>query len=385
MTIDDLIKTIEDPDGRREILSLVKAALVGLCMLGIAIGLIIWLEMKSSRRAVIMCIIYTVVGCYFLVTHAVRIVKSTSAKVRMQDDRKTATQGNENTQMALKKQSENKERDAAKIPLSILSLVRTNFVTLGCLVIVAGLSIWFMGGSRAETMYIFFLGGVCCLIGVLAGRMQAKSASKVEEYKKTLEERMRDDTEAVLKKQSENKDRGDAKIPLSIGFANLSGKDLQPLVAEDVATLSPLFAHPKIAADQQIPGAEILFVYAYLNEDGTIKDLAPAGIRQIAELTKATIVILASPNSPASIQKAATLPGPKVSNIVFTVDRNGSGFGQFFKELFEKMRDGKEMLSAWVELAPQHERAMPSYAPVTMLVADAGKIAFPPISPKGEK
>ena len=179
--------------------------------------------------------------------------------------------------------------------------------------------------------------------------------------------------------------RDDAKIPLTIGFINLSGKDLQPMVAEDVATLSPLFAHSKIAADQQIPGAEILFVYAHLNEDGTIKGSALAGIRQIAELTKAAIVILASPNSPASIQKAATLPGPKISNIVFTLDRKGSGFGRFFKELFEKMRDGKEMLSAWVEIAPQHGRAMPSYVPVTIFVAEAGKIAFSPISPKDEK
>jgi hypothetical protein len=167
------------------------------------------------------------------------------------------------------------------------------------------------------------------------------------------------------------------KIPLTIGFANLSGEDLSSLAAEDVTALSPLFARSRVVSVHQIPSAEILFVYAHLNEDGTIKGPTRSGIRQIVQLTNAAIVVLASPNSRASLQNAAALPGPKTANIVLTLDRNGPGFSRFFRELFEKMRDGTHMLTAWVELAPQHPSANPPYAPQTLLMAERGKIAFP--------
>jgi hypothetical protein len=167
------------------------------------------------------------------------------------------------------------------------------------------------------------------------------------------------------------------KIPLTIGFANLSGDDLSFMASEDAAALSPLFARSRVVPAHQIPSAEILFVYAHLNEDGTIKGPTRSGIRQVVQLTNAAIVVLASPNSGASIQTAAALPGPKTANIVFTLDRNGNGFNRFFRELFEKMRDGKHMLSAWVELAPQNPKANLPYAPQTLLLAEGGKIAFP--------
>lgn len=167
------------------------------------------------------------------------------------------------------------------------------------------------------------------------------------------------------------------KIPLTIGFANLSGDDLSSMASKDAAALSPLFARSKVVPAHQIPSAEILFVYAHLNEDGTIKGPTRSGIRQVVQLTNAVIVVLASPNSDASIQNAVALPGPKTANIVFTLDRNGDGFSRFFRELFEKMRDGKHMLSAWVELAPQNPKANLPYAPQTLLLSEGGKIAFP--------
>jgi len=167
------------------------------------------------------------------------------------------------------------------------------------------------------------------------------------------------------------------KIPLTIGFANLAGDDLAAMAAEDAAALAPLFARSRVVPAHQIPSAEILFVYAHLNEDGTIKGPTRSGIRQIVQLTNAAIVVLASPNSGASIQNAVGLPGPKTANIVFTLDRNGNGFSRFFRELFEKMREGKHMLIAWVELAPQHPKANLPYAPQTLLLAEGGKIAFP--------
>jgi hypothetical protein len=38
-------------------------------------------------------------------------------------------------------------------------------------------------------------------------------------------------------------------------------------------------------------------------------------------------------------------PGPKTANLVFTVDRKGPAFAGFFRALFERMRDGEDMLA----------------------------------------
>jgi hypothetical protein len=167
------------------------------------------------------------------------------------------------------------------------------------------------------------------------------------------------------------------KIPLTIGFANLAGSEFDAIAEEDAGVLSPLFLRAKVVPHHQIPASEILFVYAHLNEDGTINGQSSSGIRQIVQMTNTAILVVASPNSPESVKNAASLAGPKTANIVFTLDRNGHGFAQFFNALFGKMRDGKEMLGAWVELAPQSPAANQLYAPQTILLAEGGKIAFP--------
>jgi hypothetical protein len=168
-----------------------------------------------------------------------------------------------------------------------------------------------------------------------------------------------------------------ALIPLTIGFANLVGDAVDAIAAEDATALAPLFERARGGAAHEVPSAEVLFVYADLEDDGTIKGTNRSGLRQIVQVTNAAIVVLASPNDAASIQNAVKLPGPKTANLVFTLSRNGSGFSRFFRELFEKMRDGKEMLAAWAELAPQHPSAQPDYAPGTIFLAEGGKLGFP--------
>lgn len=166
------------------------------------------------------------------------------------------------------------------------------------------------------------------------------------------------------------------KIPLTIGFSNLSGDDLAPLVTEDVSVISPLFKNVRLVPPHQIPGANILFVYVNLNDDGTIPG-SKAGIRQIVQLTKADVLVVASPNSAEKIKKAFEIPGPKTASLIFTVNRNQNGFGRFFKELFEKMKAGKPMMNAWVELSPQGPGGGVSYAPATLFAAEGGNLAFP--------
>lgn len=167
------------------------------------------------------------------------------------------------------------------------------------------------------------------------------------------------------------------KIDLTIGFANFGGEDFADIVAEDITALSPLFSRFSAPSNGLIPDAEVLFLYLHLNEDGSIKNLNKVGIRQVVELVGSQIVVLASPNSCESIKNAFELPGPKTANLVFTVDRNSKGFSRFFRELFEKMLEGKPMVSAWVELSPQHPKSSPAYAPHTVMAIEAGNLGFP--------
>ena len=251
-----------------------------------------------------------------------------------------------------------------------LGQVQKGLLTLcyGALVVAIGIKV--SGGHSAYVITLSLAGALCGFGSVIVGHFAKPIVSKAQEVAKGIH--------LIMSLTEDEKPKHALqKIPLTIGFANLSGEDLAEIASEDVATLSPLFAQSRIVPNHQIPSAEVLFVYAHLNEDGTIKGPTHSSIRQVVEITNASIIVLASPNSANSIQNAAALPGPKKANIVLTLHRNGNGFRQFFRELFEKMRDGKEMLTAWVEIAPQHPGANPAYASQTVLVADGGKIAFP--------
>ncbi len=166
------------------------------------------------------------------------------------------------------------------------------------------------------------------------------------------------------------------KIPLNLGFANMSGEDLEPLVDEDHAALAPLFARAVRPPVRQMPGAHILFVYVHLEADGTMRGFKNSGLRQIVQLTKAQVVVLANENTDANIIAAGKLPGPKTANLIFTNNRNGPGFARFFRLLFEEMAKGQDMLSAWAALVPQGGRQA-DWLPGTIVLAEAGKLAFP--------
>lgn len=170
-----------------------------------------------------------------------------------------------------------------------------------------------------------------------------------------------------------------AKIPLSIGFANLATDPASELRRRnDMRVLSPLFAQALAPAPGQVPGATVLVVYARLQPDGTIADMPhPVGIRQLVQATKAGIVILATDNDPDAIRAAIALPGPKTANIVFSLGRKGELLPKFLASLFAEMARGTEMLSAWVKLCPQGPASARPDLPATLLVAEGGKLAFP--------
>lgn len=251
-----------------------------------------------------------------------------------------------------------------------LGHVQKGLLSLCYAALIGGVAIKVSGGRSAYVILLGLVGGLSGLGSVIVGRIAKPIVAKAQEVARVIDRLMSNSHDEKPKPALQ-------KIPLTIGFANLSGEDLAEIASEDATALSSLFVQSRVVPNHQIPSAEILFVYAHLNEDGTIKGSTHSGIRQVVELTKASIVVLASPNSANSIQSAAALPGPKTANVVLTLHRNGSGFSRFFRELFEKMRDGKEMLTAWVEIAPQQPNANPTYAPQTVLMAEGGKIAFP--------
>lgn len=274
--------------------------------------------------------------------------------------------------------------EAAHKRLRILTYLSIALVTLSGVGLIAMYAIKFFGGPSNLVRPLGIFAMLCAAGSLISWRMTQPIVSKFEEINKwriqlqEIGEQMPEQVEDIPSVARETKRNTDSPIvPLAIGFANISGDDLSSIASEDASLLSHHFARSTVAPANQVPRAEILFVYAHLNMDGTIQGLTDTGIRQIVEGTNAAIVVLASPNSPESVQKAAALPGPKTANIVFTLDRNGSGFSRFFDELFEKMRDGKDMLSAWVELAPQNPGGNSAYAPQTLLLAEGGKIAFP--------
>jgi hypothetical protein len=138
-----------------------------------------------------------------------------------------------------------------------------------------------------------------------------------------------------------------------------------------------MFIRSVVAKDKTLPKTQVAFVYARLNEDGSIGGQDVSSIRELAHATDASIVVAACDNSASSIERAIGQAGPKKANLVFTLDRNGDGFAWFFADLFKKMKEGKHMLEAWVELDPQGPHSPSASAPQAVLVAERGKIAFP--------
>lgn len=252
-----------------------------------------------------------------------------------------------------------------------LQKVQVGFLVLCYGALASALAAKVLGAGSASVISLSLFAAACGLQSVMLGRRLDRSLARAAVILRAASGIASPDTHG-----------GDAgpighKIPLTIGFANLSGDDMQAIVSEDAAALGGLFARCTVAAGREIPKANVLFVYAHLNEDGTLQGRPGVGIRELVETADAAIVVLASPNSEGSVQKAVARPGRKAANIVFTLDRNGAGFAQFFRDLFGRMGDGAEMLGAWVALAPQGPAGGDASAPRTILVAEGGKIAFP--------
>ena len=104
---------------------------------------------------------------------------------------------------------------------------------------------------------------------------------------------------------------------VAVAFVNFIGKDAEEIAGQDIEALLPLFdrVENRTTAPKQIPTCQVLFIYAQLEPDGTIRG-TKWSVRDMVQLSKASIVVVASPDSGESIVKAASAPGanPRTSS-----------------------------------------------------------------------
>lgn len=167
--------------------------------------------------------------------------------------------------------------NAARKRAQTLLRVQLAFTAMCWALLIAAIAAKFLGGSSNLVMTLALLGSTCGLGSWVTGRMAKPIYDKADEIQKAI-------GRAISAIDEKSTDTEPPKIPLTIGFANLSGEDFSAIASQDATALSPLFARSRIVSEQQLPSAEILFVYAHLNEDGTIKGPTQSGIRQIVQL-----------------------------------------------------------------------------------------------------
>jgi hypothetical protein len=164
---------------------------------------------------------------------------------------------------------------------------------------------------------------------------------------------------------------GRVRIPNpTLGLMNLGGEEYAALLNEDRSALGSLFDNVVVSADGNVPQCNVLFLYANVASDGSIPGASESSVRRLAARAGASLLVVASNNPSEHIVAANKLPGPRYASLVFTIDRNGDGFGRFFKEIFTLMKAGKTMPMAWAKIAPQHESVMPKYAPATVFLPE---------------
>ena len=228
--------------------------------------------------------------------------------------------------------------------------------------------------SREKRDVVVYVALTSMLSGILVAAIDTYTSKA---YKRAAIIKNELEIAEAANKIEENSKNASGKIPLTVGFLNLDGEHWDKTILEDASEMSGIFLRTVFARKGQTPESNILFIYANLDADGTFENSRSESVRQIAQKSNASIAILASANNGDHIKAAVNFSGPKTSNIVFTIDRKGASFGQFFKSLFQNMRGGEDMLSSWVALAPQGPQSSSENIPVTILVAEAGKLAFP--------
>ncbi len=159
-----------------------------------------------------------------------------------------------------------------------------------------------------------------------------------------------------------------------IAFLNLAGVNGERLVKADKGAFGGLFALVETNAPD-VPDCDVLMMYCNLRPDGAI-DGESRALRDLIDSSSAKIAIVASNNGGDSYMTAGKRYEHDPVNLVMTLDRRGDAFAQFFAKIFSRMLSGESMLSAWVELAPQHSGTKHDDCPETIFAAEVSHIVF---------
>ena len=159
-----------------------------------------------------------------------------------------------------------------------------------------------------------------------------------------------------------------------IAFLNLSGVNGVSFINADMDAFGGLFALIETNA-HDVPDCDVLVIYCDLRSDGAI-DGESRALRDLIDSSSAKIAIVASNNGGDSYMTAGKRNEHDPVNLVMTLDRKGDAFAQFFAKIFSRMFIGESMLSAWVELAPQHSGTKHDDCPETIFAAEVSHIVF---------
>jgi hypothetical protein len=191
-------------------------------------------------------------------------------------------------------------------------------------------------------------------------------------------ERILGKSDAAARPASSERVRTTADRPYAVarpvaGFVCMDSS-LKQLMQADLLNMQEIFFESRCSS-VQVPLCNVLFLYCMLQDDGGIEGVG-LRIRDIARLSQAHIVIVASDNTMEKYQHAMQPKNDWPANIVLVNNRNGQKFIEFFYKLFADMYNGTSMPMAWVKLAPQNPRQDQSDVPGAIALLEAGHLTF---------
>jgi len=167
-----------------------------------------------------------------------------------------------------------------------------------------------------------------------------------------------------------------------LGLLNLMGEAALSTYLQDLDNLEDVFIQNVDTGTQQVPKCNVLFLYCQLEPNGQITG-QKFTLREVVKSAGAQVVVVASET------RSEILSRPMFSqylqstndwpvNFIFTVNRNGETFGQFFQKLFSQMFTGVSMSQAWTQMAPQNASSQKD-CPAIMAMLEAGHVTLKPI------
>jgi len=166
------------------------------------------------------------------------------------------------------------------------------------------------------------------------------------------------------------------KVGLTVGFGNLMGDVAASLAMADCEKISSLFARVNAPKAGNVPRTPILFLYAQLASDGLLQGFS-GGVQKLARATETKLLVLAAENLDQNIIKAGSVAEKPYANIIFTNNRNGAGFADFFVTMFGYMMfSGVGIGAAYNNVAWEGAEPKP-WLPGTIFHMAIGDMTFP--------